>query len=170
MGYAQIVGSFSLDGSLVNQGPFEEAKRKAVISGQGSGGVVGISTKPSGGLFDALGWSQIGESIGGLLGTGELSSLKEMKGAANSKAIPLLRMPQSILFVNLQLAPGESQSYHYHFTMPPGLPPTHRGRAIRISYQLVIGTQRAVTTPQQQQTRQVEIPLRIFGGVNGMRS
>ena len=167
MGYAQIMGSFTLDGSLVNQAPFEEIKRKAVISGHGGGGVVGVGTRPSGGLFGSLGWGQIGESLGGLLGTGEPSSLREMKGEANAKAIPLLRTPQSVLFVDLRLAPNESKAYHYRFTMPKGLPPSHRGRAIRISYQLVVGTQRAATASRPQQSRQVEIPFRVFGGVNG---
>lgn len=168
MGYAQIMGSFTLDGSLVNQAPFDEIKRKAVISGHGGGGVVGVGTRPSGGLFGSLGWGQIGESLGGLLGTGEPSSLREMKGEAKAKAIPLLRTPQSVLFVDLRLAPNESKAYHYRFPMPKGLPPSHRGRAIRISYQLVVGTQRAATASRpQQQSRQVEIPFRVFGGVNG---
>lgn len=167
MGYAQLTGTFTLDGSLVNQAPFEEVKRKGVVSGQGGGGVVGIATKPNAGLFGAFGWSQFGESLGGLLRGGELSSLKEMRGVANSKAIPLLRTPQSLLFVDLQLAPGESKTFSYHFPLPKGLPPSHRGRAIRISYRLVIGTQRAATVNKSQQVAQVEIPFRVFGGVDG---
>lgn len=167
MGYVQIMGSFTLDGSLVNQAPFEEIKRKGVVSGQGGGGVVGVDTKIHSGLFGALGWSSIGQSIGGLLGTGELSSIKEMRGTANSRAIPLLSTPQSLLFVDLHLAPGESKAYRYSFTLPRGLPPSHRGKAIRISYYLIIGTQRAATSQVQQQVRQVEIPFRVFGGVNG---
>jgi hypothetical protein len=69
MGYAQIMGSFTLDGSLINQAPFEEVKRKGVVGGQGGGGVVGVEkTKRESGLFGALGWGNIGESLGGLLG------------------------------------------------------------------------------------------------------
>lgn len=52
MGYAQVMGSFILDGSLVNQAPFEEVKRKGVVGGQGGGGVVGVErTKRESGLF-----------------------------------------------------------------------------------------------------------------------
>ena len=167
MGYVQIMGSFTLDGSLVNQAPFEEIKRKGIISGHGGGGVVGIDAKSKSGIFGALGWSNVGESIGGLLGSRELSSLKEMRGVANSRSIPLLSTPQSLLFVDLHLGPGESKAYDYSFTLPQGLPPSHKGKAIRISYTLVIGTQRAATIQSQQQVRQAEFSFRVFSGVNG---
>jgi RAB6A-GEF complex partner protein 2 len=168
MGYVQIMGSFTVDGSLINQAPFEEVKRKGVVGGQGGGGVVGVETsRKDNGLFGALGWGHIGESIGGLLGGGELSSIKQMRDIANSKTIPLITTPQSILFVNLQLAPGESKSYSYTFKLPRGLPPTHKGKAIKISYSLVIGTQRA-TKGKEQHVQQVELPFRVLGGVNGV--
>ncbi|KAH0548231.1 hypothetical protein GP486_008057, partial [Trichoglossum hirsutum] len=155
MGYVQIMGSFTLDGSLINQAPFEEVKRKGVVSGQAGGGVVGVDTgRRDNGLLGALGWGSIGESIGGLLGGGELSSIKQMRSIANSKAIPLITTPQSILFVNLQLAPGESKSYSYSFKLPRGLPPTHKGKAIKISYSLVIGTQRATTKGKELHVQQ----------------
>ncbi|KAI9776214.1 MAG: hypothetical protein M1839_000535 [Geoglossum umbratile] len=166
MGYVQIMGSFTLDGSLISQAPFEEVKRKGVVGGQGGGGVVGVETsRRDNGLFGALGWGNIGESIGGLLGSGELSSIKQMRDIANSKTIPLITTQQSILFVNLQLAPGESKSYNYTFKLPKGLPPTHKGKAIKISYSLVIGTQRA-TKGKEQHVQQVELPFRVLGGVD----
>ncbi|KAF1991396.1 Rgp1-domain-containing protein [Aulographum hederae CBS 113979] len=168
MGYAQIMGSFSLDGSLVNQAPFEEVKRKGVVGGQGGGGVVGVErSKRSSGLFGALGWGNIGESLGGLLNPGELSSIREMRGKANSKAIPLLSTPQSILFVDLQLKPGESRSYVYTFKLPKGLPPSHKGRAMKVEYHVAIGTQRPGQTGDgQQQVKSVEVPFRVLGSVN----
>ncbi|KAL9082646.1 MAG: hypothetical protein Q9165_008829 [Trypethelium subeluteriae] len=167
MGYVQIMGSFTVDGALVNQAPFEEVKRKGVVGGQGGGGVVGVErAKKDNGLFGSFGWGNIGESLGGLLGGGEMSSIKEMRGIANMKAIPLLSTPQSILFVDLSLAPGESKSYSYSFTLPRGLPPSFKGRAMKVSYHLAIGTQRAATGSQKQQVKQVEVPFRVFGGVN----
>jgi len=169
MGYAQVVGSFTLDGSLVNQAPFEEVKRKGVLGCQGGGGVVGVEkSKSNSGLFGALGWGSIGESIGGLLGDRELSSIKEMREIANSRSVPLLSTPKSILFVNLRLAPGESKSYRYSFRLPRGLPPSHKGKAIKISYHLVLGTQRANTPKEQKSVRHVNIPFRVLGSVNGM--
>ncbi|KAF9738245.1 hypothetical protein PMIN01_03528 [Paraphaeosphaeria minitans] len=166
MGYAQVMGSFTLDGSLINQAPFEEVKRKGVVGGQGGGGVVGVErTKRESGLFGALGWSNIGESIGGLLGASEPSSIREMRGIASSKTVPLITTPQSILFVDLQLAPGDSRSYTYSFTLPRGLPPTHKGRSMKVVYHLTIGTQRPGSA-RDQQVKHVEIPFRVFGSVN----
>lgn len=171
MGYAQISGSFTVDGSLINQGPFEEVKRKGAVGGQG-GGVIGVEpNKRDSGLLGGFGWgrgsgwSNIGESIGGLLGGGELSSIKDMRGIANSRSVPLLSTPQSILFVDLRLAPGESKSFKYSFKLPRGLPPSHRGKAIKIAYKLVIGTQRPGGS-KEQQVRSVDIPFRVLGSVN----
>ncbi|KKF95755.1 hypothetical protein CFO_g1882 [Ceratocystis platani] len=104
MGFAQLQGSFSLDGSLVNLSPFDQVKRKGVVAGQG-GGVVGVETvKRDSGFF---GWGSFKSSISELMGNNELSTIQEMRGAVKSKSIPLLSTPQSILFVDLQLAPGE---------------------------------------------------------------
>ncbi|KAI9799274.1 MAG: hypothetical protein M1833_004152 [Piccolia ochrophora] len=167
MGYIQIMGSFILDGSLINQAPFEEVKRKGVVGGQGGGGVVGLENKRDSGLFGAFGWGNIGESIGGLLGTGEMSSIKEMRGVANSKTVPLISTPQSVLFVDLRLAPGESKTYSYSFTLPRGLPPSHKGKAMKISYNMVVGVQRPVSAREQQPVTHVDVPFRVFGGVNG---
>jgi len=165
MGYAQIQGSFTLDGSLVNTGPFEQVKRKAVVGGQG-GGVIGVeSSKRDSGLLRGFGWGSLTSSIGELLGGGELSTIKDMRGIASSKAIPLLSTPQSVLFVDVKLAPGESKTYEYAFTLPKGLPPTHRGKLMKISYSLVIGTQRPGGAKEQQVTS-VEIPFRVLGSVN----
>lgn len=167
MGYAQIQGSFTLDGSLVSLGPFEQVKKKAVVGGRG-GGVVGLeSSRRESGLLRGFGWGNISTSfsLGDLLGGGELSTIKEMRGVANSKAVPLLSTPQSILFVDLQLAPGESRVFEYTFRLPKGLPPTHRGKAVKISYGLVVGTQRAGGA-KEQQVRSVEVPFRVLGSVN----
>lgn len=165
MGYAQIHGSFTLDASLISQAPFEEVKRKGAVGGQG-GGVIGVETnKRDSGLLRSFGWGNIGESLGGFLNNGELSSIKDMRGIASSRSIPLLSTPQSILFVDLRLAPGESKSYNYSFKLPSGLPPTHRGKAIKISYKLIIGTQRPGGA-KEQQVKSVEVPFRILGSVN----
>ncbi|KAI3340325.1 Rgp1-domain-containing protein [Ustulina deusta] len=165
MGYAQVQGSFMLDGSLVNLGPFEAVKRKAVLGGQG-GGVIGVeSSRRSSGFLTSFGWGGLGNSLGELLGGSEFSSMKDMRGTASSKSIPLLSTPQSILFVDLQLGPGESKTYDYSFRLPKGLPPTHRGKAIKITYSLVVGTQRAGGA-KEQQVRSVNIPFRVLGSVN----
>ncbi|KAK5119287.1 hypothetical protein LTR85_007643 [Meristemomyces frigidus] len=160
MGYAQTMGHFTLDGSLVNAAPFEEVKRKGV---QGGGGVVGVERpKRASGMFGAFSWGNIGESIGDLLGGDEMSSIAQMKASAGAKTVPLLSTPQSLLFVDLRLAPGESRSYSYHFALPRGLPPSHRGRAIKVNYHLAIGVQR----PDGQAVKHVEVPFRVLGSYN----
>ncbi|KAF3245793.1 hypothetical protein TWF192_007269 [Orbilia oligospora] len=135
MGYAQVQGSFMLDGSLVQTGSFEEVKRKGIVGGQMGGGVVGIER-------------------------GNVSSIAEMKNIASSRSIPILSTPQSILFVDLKLAPGESKSYTYTFTLPKQLPPTHKGKAIKVVYNIVIGTQRPGKGVQHPKV--IEVPFRVF--------
>ena len=160
MAYAQTMGYFILDGSLVNAAPFEEVKRKGV---QGGGGVIGVErSKRVSGMFGAFSWGNIGESLGGLLGGDEMSSMAQMKATVGSKSIPLLSTPQNLLFVDLRLAPGESRSFHYQFSLPRGLPPSYRGRAIKVSYHLALGVQR----PKGQAVKHVEIPLRVLGSYN----
>ena len=167
MGYAQVNATFTLDGSLIDQSPFEEVKRKGFLGGQAGGGVVGVKTpETTGKFFGGFGLSSIGESIGGLLGGGDLSSLKEMRSIASSRAIPLLSTPQSLLFVDLRLTPGEEKSFRFKYTLPQGLPSSHRGKALRVVYNLVIGVQGAPGERDMQAVRQVSIPFRVFSGVN----
>ncbi|KAI9720553.1 MAG: hypothetical protein M1828_005637 [Chrysothrix sp. TS-e1954] len=168
MAYAQVSGSFIFDQSLVNQSPFDQVKRKAVVGGQGGGGVVGVDTsKRDSGLLGSFSWGSISSSLGGMLAGSEMSSIKEMKGVASSDNIPLLSTPKSILFVDLKLAPGESRSYRYVFKLPRGLPPSHKGRAMKVVYNFVIGTQRSSHGRSgKQQIQQNEVPFRVFSGVN----
>ena len=167
MGYGQITGSFTLDGSLVNQGPFEEVKRKGIVGGEGGGGVVrNKSTKREGGLLGSIGWGNLGGSLGGFLGGTELSSIKETNDSGGVKSIPILSTPQSILFVDLRLEPGESKSYKYSHPLPKGIPPSCKGRAIKITYSLVVGTQRASNITRQHQVQRASIPFRVLPSVN----
>ena len=160
MGYAQTMGFFTLDGSLVNAAPFEEVKRKGV---QGDGGVIGLErTSQATGMFGAFSWGSIGESLGGLLGADDQSSMAQMKASAGSKSIPLLSSPQNLLFVDLRLAPGESKSFTYRFPLPRGLPPTTNGRAVKVVYHLSLGVQR----PQGQTVKHIEVPFRVLGSYN----
>ncbi|CAK7223736.1 Golgi membrane exchange factor (Ric1p-Rgp1p) subunit [Sporothrix curviconia] len=166
MGYAQVQGSFTLDGSLVDLAPFEQVKRKGVVGGQG-GGVVGLkNNKRDSGLLRGFGWGSLATSLGDLLGGGELSTIKEMRDIASSKSVPLLSTQQSVLFADLQLVPGESKTFEYVFPLPKGLPPTHRGKVMKISYSLVIGTQRPGTA-KEQRVKSIDFPFRVLGSVNG---
>ncbi|KAF9893720.1 hypothetical protein FE257_009889 [Aspergillus nanangensis] len=173
MGYAQISASFTVDGSLINQSVFEDVKRKGVVGGQGNMGLPnGNSTtrtdksRKGGGFWGALKWNTIEESISGLLSNNDLDGLRDMRGVSSSRSIPLLSTPQSLLFVDLRLQPGEEQSFSFAFTLPSGLPASHRGKAIKISYNLVIGTQRPNSVNEPQRVNRISIPFRVFSGVN----
>ncbi|KAF3393764.1 RAB6A-GEF complex partner protein 2 [Penicillium rolfsii] len=174
MGYAQISASFTVDGSLVNQSVFDEVKRKGVVGGQaGAGGVPGRPgsaggdrSRKGGGFWGALKWNAIEDSINGLLSNNELDGLRDMRGVASSRSIPLLSTPQSLLFVDLKLAPGEEQSYSFSFALPKGLPASHKGKAIKIAYNLVIGTQRPSGPNESQRVNRISIPFRVYSGVN----
>ena len=167
MGFGQITGSFTLEGSLINQSPFEEVKRKGIVGGQGGGGLVRTqSTKRDSGILGSFGWGNLGDTFGGLLSDSGMSSMKEAKKSGSTKSIPILSAPQSILFVDLQLAPGESKSYIFSHPLPRGIPPSHRGKAIKVNYNLVIGTQCAVNIAQQNQIKRIEIPFRVLPCIN----
>ena len=167
MGYGQVTGSCVLDGSLINQGPFEEVKRKAIVGGRGGGGVVrSSSTKRDGGLLGSFGLSNLGDSLGGLLGGNEMSSIRDAKKSNSARSIPLLSTPQSILFVDLRIEPGESKSFTFKHPLPSGLPPSHKGKAMKVIYNLVIGTQRSAQKSQHNQVQRVEIPFRVLTSVN----
>ena len=164
MATVQTTGSFTLDGSLINAAPFEEVKRKGVQTGGGVVGVERSNSKRASGMFGAFSWNNLGESLGGLLGADESkSSMAQMKANVGGKSVPLLSTPQSLLFVDLRLAPGESKSFNYKFQLPRGLPPSHRGRAMKVNYHLSLAIQR----PEKHALKHAEIPFRVLGSYNG---
>ncbi|KAJ5925062.1 hypothetical protein N7454_007701 [Penicillium verhagenii] len=137
MGYAQISASFTVDGSLVNQSVgFLDDQARPVPNVLARGG---------GGFWGALKWNAIEESISGLLSNNELDVTS---------------------FVDLRLAPGEEQSFSFSFSLPRGLPASHKGKAIKISYNLVIGTQRPSAPNDTQRVNRINIPFRVYSGVN----
>ena len=162
MGYAQIQGNFMIDEALIEPSEFEEVKTKGIVGGKSGGGVVGIESKRTGSWTGLSSFASL--NIGSLFSGAQPSSLAEMRDRASSKSIPILSTPPSILFVDIRLAPGESRSFTYSFKLPRNLPPSHRGRALRISYSLLITTQRP---GQSQQLSTAEIPFRLFSNLDG---
>ena len=163
MGYAQINGNFIIDEALIHASEFDDVKSKSVMGGKSGGGVVGVDARRT------ASWTGLGPlstfGFGSLFGGTQPSSLAEMRDRATSKTIPILSTPPSILFVDIRLLPGESRSFSYTFKIPRNLPPSHRGRALRISYSLVITTQRPGLSGQHLST--AEIPFRLFSNIDG---
>lgn len=113
----------------------------------------------------------------------------------DTRTTPVISTPPSILFVDLDLAPGETKKcmcfflyislfsalvppasflcnsflflVSYKLKLPNDIPPSHRGKAIRFTYSLVVGTQRANTTPSGGQGQVVQIPFRVLNHVSG---
>lgn len=174
MGYAQIVGNFMIDEALIDASEFDEVKKQGVVGGNSGGGVVGVDARQTNS------WTGLGSigtfGLSSIFGASQPSSLTEMRDRAStiplnsltkgSKTIPILSTPPSILFVDIRLLPGESNSYSYTMQLPRNLPPSHRGRALRISYSLVVTTQRS--GPSGQHLSTAEIPFRLFSYLDGM--
>ena len=163
MGYAQITGDFMIDEALIHASEFDKVKSRGVVSGKSGGGVVGVDA-PLSGPWGGLG-SFRSLTLGSFFGASQPSSLAEMRDRASSKTIPVLSTPPSILFVDIRLLPGESRSFSYTFKLPRNLPPSHNGRALRISYSLVVTTQRPGQSAQHLST--AEIPFRLFSNLDG---
>ena len=169
MGYVQLQGTFTLDSSLLSLISFEDTKKQGIIGGQDGGGVVGLNpVKHDKTFLGSLGWSNLSQSLGGLIGSHEPSSIRDMKGAVNTKAIPIISTPQSVLFVDMKLKAGESRSFHYKHPLPVTLPPSCKGRAMKVSYNLTIGIQRPNSVSQLRHLRSIIAPFRVLPVVSGM--
>ncbi|KAG2234922.1 hypothetical protein INT48_000349 [Thamnidium elegans] len=138
-GSAQVIGQFVFDPTLINANVFTPLKKKA--------------------MYHPFGIS----SGGGMLTASSLSK----RGTAKSRTIPVFSTPPSILFVDLNLSPGEIVNYTYKLTLPKNIPPTYRGKAMRFNYYLVIGSQRSSSSkPFGAQGQVVQIPFRVFNHVS----
>ncbi|CAF0880666.1 unnamed protein product [Adineta steineri] len=62
-----------------------------------------------------------------------------------------------VLFCDLKLQPGETQTFNYQETISTHVPPTFRGNYVKYSYKLTIGTQR-VNCP----TTLIRVPFRVL--------
>lgn len=106
-----------------------------------------------------------------------------------SRTTPVFSTPPSILFVDLNLAPGETvkcnkilnEQYYalylldiidsYKFDLPKNIPPSYRGKSIKFNYYLVIGSQRSACSAAKSvgaQEHVVQIPFRVFNHVSGI--
>ncbi|KAH9927442.1 Rgp1-domain-containing protein [Epithele typhae] len=83
--------------------------------------------------------------------------------------LPTLEVQQSMLAVDLNLGPGESRTYTYSLALPSNLPPTFRGRALKFSYQFILGICRAGSsapgTSPSSSSRVMKVPIRVYNHV-----
>lgn len=135
-GFVQMVGTLQPDPNSISLAPFGTLKSRAMY-------------------FPSSGQHGGGGSL--VANTGPRTK--------DDRAIPVYSTPPSILFVDLNLAPGESKTYRYSLILPEVLPPSHRGRLARFSYKLVIGIQRGAINTR---TQNFQVPFRLFSRVEGV--
>ncbi|KAI7853420.1 Rgp1-domain-containing protein [Circinella umbellata] len=138
-GFAQVVGNFIVDPSLINNNEFAPLKRRTMYRPHGSG-------------------------MGG--GGGLLMGKPDTQSKIDTRTTPVISTPPSILFVDLDLAPGETKKFSYKLKLPNDIPPSHRGKAIRFTYSLVVGTQRSNPSQSNGQGQVVQIPFRVLNHVS----
>ncbi|KAI0651411.1 Rgp1-domain-containing protein [Trametes meyenii] len=88
--------------------------------------------------------------------------------------LPTLEVQPSMLAVDLSLGPGESRTYTYSLAIPENLPPTFRGRALKFSYQFILGVCRAGTgaapgAGPSSNSRVMKVPIRVYNNVSVAR-
>ncbi|CAA7266333.1 unnamed protein product [Cyclocybe aegerita] len=90
--------------------------------------------------------------------------------------LPTFEVQPAMLGVDLSLAPGESRTYTYTIRLPDILPPTFKGKALKFSYELVVGTCRAGPPGSgggmgvNSISRVMKVPIRVYNHVSVSRS
>ncbi|CAO1637659.1 unnamed protein product [Parajaminaea phylloscopi] len=193
--FAQFSGSYEIDESMIKPGEFEEVKRKlafgdglANTAPQGTmrtlgGGDLGHldEVTPDSDRTGQAGWGSYLRNVlsGSASGSGSgqrshrrtsSTMLDTSQRMMTSRTIPLFSSPPSIVAVDLSLTPGQSRSYSFTLQLPPDLPPSYYGKAVRFKYELVVGTNRMDASRTaahfgHQRSRLIKIPLRVYNHV-----
>ncbi|KAI0697183.1 Rgp1-domain-containing protein [Cytidiella melzeri] len=82
--------------------------------------------------------------------------------------LPTFEVRPSMLAIDLNLSPGESRSYTYELDLPHNLPPSYRGRALKLSYEFVTGICRASSSASagpESHSRVMKVPIRVYNNV-----
>ncbi|KAH7104289.1 Rgp1-domain-containing protein [Auriculariales sp. MPI-PUGE-AT-0066] len=160
--YAQLSGTLELDDALIRpetQAALRQQLRAARVVGGGrmhleDGLMPKAPTRSIGGGF-----------FSSLFGGGQPAQAQTVQ-VDDGQPMPTLETRQTMLVVDLSLTPGEQKSFKYTTTLPAVLPPTFRGRAIRLSYTLVLGACRAEGgSARRQYSRVMKIPIRLYNHV-----
>ncbi|WWC69452.1 uncharacterized protein I206_103391 [Kwoniella pini CBS 10737] len=124
-------------------------------------GTIGNATQPS------LTGSLFGLAKDLVLGGGGGSLEEERKRVWNMKDLPVLETTRSLLGVDVKLKEGESREYTYSLPLPTTLPPAHRGKAFRFSYDLIVSLNVALPGGGgRQKSKDISIPIRVWTNVS----
>lgn len=190
MGFAQVQGYFMVDDELIDINEFAHVRNKGVVRGSngelgygssnGNGLLKGLASglgsflnigDNNGDFSDGrnspdlvgrgVAFGQSSSSLRRPNGIGRGNSLRRSAAQDQHDAIPIFSTPQSLLFVDLKLGPGESKSFSYSLELPKMLPPSCRARSIRIYYNLVVGIQKLDKRGRPQPKTNL-VPFRVF--------
>ncbi|KAJ2808839.1 Golgi membrane exchange factor (Ric1p-Rgp1p) subunit [Coemansia guatemalensis] len=98
--------------------------------------------------------------IGGGLGGWVPTSPRSHSASRTQRSIPVLVSSSEVLFSELELAPGESQTFSIRVQLPPALPPSFRGRVASVAYDLVVVAKRDML---EQNAYAARIPFCVLG-------
>ncbi|KAJ2777812.1 Golgi membrane exchange factor (Ric1p-Rgp1p) subunit, partial [Coemansia interrupta] len=141
IGLAEAAGTMALSPAYVGR----EALEQLVRHGGTDFGPAGARAAPVGGGLG--GW------VPGAAGGG---------GGRAHKTLPLLAASPAVLFSELALAPGDSQTFSLRIDLPAGLAPSFRGRAACIAYDVVVVAKRSMLDASAHVAR---IPFRVLAAV-----
>ncbi|KAG2135101.1 Rgp1-domain-containing protein [Suillus clintonianus] len=115
----------------------------------------------------------LGLSVGAGNGNGNGNAVGGGEEGEEEMPLPVFEVQPAMLAVDLALSPGESRSYTYTLPLPSTLPPTFRGRMIRFSYELVVGTCRRGDSGEGNASsigvtvsRVMKVPIRVYNWVS----
>ncbi|KZO99671.1 hypothetical protein CALVIDRAFT_356598 [Calocera viscosa TUFC12733] len=197
--YVQLVGTVELDENVVAHSMMERLRDRLLSSGAiGRGSMdIGSTPSPSTGFLTSflpqrsprsplMRHQRASPSLLSSLPSFGLSSLfsparlspftSPGPNRTEEENLPTLDLQPSVLAVDLTLTPGESRTYTYSLSLPALLPPTFRGKAIRFSYELLVGTSHAPSSVhaapsspffhEPHRKKVMKIPIRMYNSVS----
>ncbi|KAI9352582.1 Rgp1-domain-containing protein [Obelidium mucronatum] len=100
-------------------------------------------------------------------GFGGIAMAEVLDREGKDRMFPIFSTTPSMLFYDLVLKEGETRSISYEIKLPKDLPPSHRGKSIKISYKLIVCVQRAAPN---QKPQILQVPLRVFSALGDLVS
>ncbi|KAJ2819099.1 Golgi membrane exchange factor (Ric1p-Rgp1p) subunit, partial [Coemansia sp. 'formosensis'] len=144
IGFAEASGSISLSLSYIRPEQME-----LLMAHRGTNYTAGRSASIS----------PVGGGLGGWAPAAHASSGTNIR---TQRSLPLLISSPTVLFSELAMAPGETQTFSLKIQLPKSLPPSFRGRTACISYDLVVIAKRSMLDPS---SHVVRIPFRVLARV-----
>ncbi len=156
MGNVQLFGYLTVNDEIMDEEEFNIVRKRSIIGGK-LGGIHGLDVSAkSGGLFNG-----ITSGIGSFFSGDDTHQYANTTAMLRDRAIPIFSTPQSLMFGELMLQPGEVKSYLYSCELPKDLPPSYKGKSFRIIYHIVIVIQKSGigSIPK---LRTLYFPIRVF--------